>query len=146
MAASRGGQLIKRKKARRRYGCLTGRTTIQKKKGPQAAWLPHGKDNHRTAHTGQNCIAAGTPINGPRGATLPVMEEQDVRIASLGGHPSMARGGGGGGAKYLSWRSRCEKCITLRTPINGPQGAKMACNGGAKHVTGRRGSIIGKLG
>ena len=54
--------------------------------------------------------------------------------------------GGGGvrgeeeGAKCLSWRSRCEKCITVRTPINGPQGAKMACNGGAKHVTGRRGS------
>ena len=66
----------------------------------------------------------------------------------------MARGGGGGGgggggrgAKCLSWRSRCEKCITVRTPINGPQGAKMACNGGAKHVTGRRGgSSIRKYG
>ena len=81
MAALQGGQLTKRKrkKARRGHGCLTGRTTTER------------------THRGQNCIAARTPINGPRGATLPVMEEQDLRIASLGGHPSMARGGGGGG-------------------------------------------------
>ena len=110
-------------------------------KGPQGEWLPHGEDKHQTAHRGQNCITARTTLNGPQGAKLHHWEDthqrptggnlacnvgaRHVKIASLGGHPSMAHGMGGG-QKCLYWRSRtCEKCITVMTPINGPQGAKL---------------------
>ena len=75
MAASRGGQLTK--------------------KGPHGAWLHHGEDSPRRPTGGKN--------------------------ASLGGHPSTARRGQNacnGGAKR-------ENFITGRTPIDGPQGAKL---------------------
>ena len=93
-------------------------------KGPQGEWLPHGEDNHRTNPQGENCIAARTPINGPRGATLPVMEEQDVRIAPLGGHPSMAGGRGGGGGKMPVLEEQMSKMHHCEDAHQRPTGGK----------------------
>ena len=73
MAASRGGQL----KEKRPTGGMAA------SRGGQ---LPNGLQ-------GAKCITGRTHINGPQRTKMPVMEERNVKNASLGGHPSTAHRG-----------------------------------------------------